>query len=385
MLHYRKRSLLKKHSKQLTLFLARSLDRGGAERQLVALAKGLAKNGHHVAVAVFYGGGVFDAELAAAGVRLINLDKRGRWDVLSFLIRLLALVRDERPTILHSYLTVPNLLTVILKLFTGDSRVVWGVRASNMDLSRYDKLSRLSYWLECRLSRFADLIIANSQAGKQYATNNGFCADKIVVIPNGIDTAFFRFDNDGRQRVRAEWKIAEDEVLVGLTARLDPMKDHSTFITAASIVAQKHHNVHFVCIGSGQDDYAGLLKQQATSLGDRLLWVGARDDMSAVYSALDIASSSSFGEGFSNTIAEAMACSRPCVVTDVGDSAWIVGNTGLVVSASNPEALAAGLLKLINLSSRDKDELGTQARIRVEQEFAIETLITRTEQMLGLT
>ncbi|MDP3332337.1 MAG: glycosyltransferase [Methylococcaceae bacterium] len=369
-----------------TLFLARSLDRGGAERQLVALAKGLATNGHQVAVAVFYAGGVFDAELAAAGVRLINLDKKGRWDVLSFLIRLLTLVRDERPVILHSYLTVPNLLTVMLKFLTHDSRIIWGVRASNMDLSRYDKLSRLSYWLECRLSRFADLIIANSQAGKQYAADNGFCADKIIVIPNGIDTAFFRFDLDGRQRVRSEWKITEDEILVGLTARLDPMKDHATFIAAANIVTQLHPNVRFVCIGSGPDGYAASLKQRAASLGYRLLWVGPRDDMSAVYSALDIASSSSsFGEGFSNTIAEAMACSRPCVVTDVGDSAWIVGNTGGVVSASNPEALATGLLKLINLSSRDKDELGSKARIRVEQEFAIETLITRTEQILGLS
>lgn len=371
--------------KKSILFLARSLDRGGAERQLVALAKGLANNGHNVAVAVLYGGGVFDAELAEAGVRLINLDKRGRWDVLPFLIRLLTIVRKERPGILHGYLTVPNLLAVFIKFFTHDLRIIWGVRASNMDLSRYDKLSRLSYWLECRLSRFADLIIANSQAGKNYATDNGFCTDKIVVIPNGIDTAFFRFDLDGRQRVRAEWKITEDEIVVGLTARFDSMKDHSTFITAARIVAQKHSNVRFVCIGSGQDDYADLLKRQAASLGDRLLWVGARDDMTAVYSALDIASSSSFGEGFSNTIAEAMACNRPCVVTDVGDSAWIIGDTGVVVSASNPEALATGLLKLINLSSHDKDELGTQARIRVEQEFAIETLITRTEQILGLS
>lgn len=367
------------------LFLARSLHRGGAERQLVVLAKGLAHQGHTVAVAVFFGGGVYEAELAEAGVRIIGLGKKGRWDILAFLSRLVRLLRKERPTVLHSYLGVPNILSTVFKPLLPGTRIVWGVRASNVDLSRYDWLSRLAYWLECRLARFADCIIANSHAGKRYAVENGFPEDKMAVIPNGIDTSYFRFDLEARQRVRSAWGVSENEILVGLAARLDPMKDHPTFLAAASRIARERHNVRFVCVGDGPAAYAEILKQQAAALGltNQLIWAGARDDMPAVYSALDIvSSSSSYGEGFSNTIAEAMACGVPCVVTNVGDSAWIVGDTGVVVAPSDLGALTHGVLKLLTMPAEQRRALGGQARSRIVAEFSIDNLVQATENVL---
>lgn len=368
------------------LFLVRSLDRGGAERQLVVLAKGLARRGHAVAVAVFFGGGVYEAELAEADVRVINLGKQGRWDVLPFLNRLVRLLRKERPAVMHSYLGVPNILATVLKPLLPGIRIVWGVRASNVDLSRYDWLSRLAYSLECRLARFADCIIANSCAGKRYAVANGFPEGKIIVIPNGIDTTYFRFDSKGRQQVRSEWALGEDEMLVGLVARLDPMKDHPSFLEAASHIARGRHDVRFVCVGDGSADYVEAIKQQAVALGliEQLIWAGARDNMPAVYSALDIATSSSFGEGFSNTIAEAMACGVPCVVTDVGDSAHIVGDLGSVVAPGDGSALAAAIQHLTNLPPAERRALGDAGRARIVSEFGLDRLVQRTEQALGL-
>lgn len=369
------------------LFLARSLDRGGAERQLVVLVKGLARQGHAVAVAVFFGGGVYEAELAEAGVRVINLGKQGRWDVLPFLNRLVRLLRKERPAVLHSYLGVPNILAAALKPLLPGTRIIWGVRASNVDLSRYDWLSRLAYSLERRLARFADCIISNSQAGKRYAVANGFSEDKIDVIPNGINTEYFRFVAEGRKKVRSAWGLDEDEVLVGLVARLDPMKDHLGFLAAAGRIARERHDVRFVCVGDGLVVYAEELKQQAATLGltNRLIWAGARDNMPAVYSALDIAvSSSSFGEGFSNTIAEAMACGVPCVVTDVGDSAHIVGDTGSVVAPGDHSALAAAIQHLIALPPEERRALGEMCRTRIVSEFDMHRLVQRTEHALGL-
>ncbi len=369
------------------LFLARSLDRGGAERQLVVLAKGLVRRGHAVAVAVFFGGGVYEAELAKTGVRVINLGKRGRWDVLPFLNRLVRFLRKERPAVMHSYLGVPNILAAVLKPLLPGTRIVWGVRASNVDLSRYDWLSRLAYVLERRLARFADRIIANSQAGKRYAVANNFPEDKIIVVPNGIDTTYFRFDPEGRHQVRSEWGLGEDEVLIGLVARLDPMKDHPTFLEAASHIARGRHDVRFVCVGEGSAGYLETIKQQAVALGliEQLILAGARDNMPAVYSALDIASSSSsFGEGFSNTIAEAMACGVPCVVTDVGDSAHIVGDTGSVVAPGDGSALAAAILNLTNLPSEERQALGDAGRARIVSEFGLDRLVQRTELALEL-
>lgn len=369
------------------LFLIRSLNRGGAERQLVVLAKGLVRRGHSIAVMVFFGGGVYETELVEAGVHVINLGKNGRWDIVPFLNRLVCLLRKERPAVLHSYLAVPNILAAVLKPLLRGTRIVWGVRASNMDLSRYDWLACFSYALERCLARFADLIIANSRAGATYAIQHGFPARRVVVIANGIDTERFRFDPQGRGRIRAGWQIREDALLIGLVARLDPMKDHAMFLQAASLLADKFPNLRFVCVGSGAPNYLENLKQMAASLdlGGRMIWTGARDDMPVVYSALDIAASSSFGEGFSNTVAEAMACGVPCVVTDVGDSALVVGNTGSVVAPGDPQALADALMHLIALPAEQRLTLGAHARDRIVAKFGVEALVTCTERILDLT
>lgn len=362
-------------------FLARSLDRGGAERQLIALAKGLAAHGHAVSIAVFYGDGDYEAGLAGSGVRLIGLHKRGRWDVAGFLFRLARIAIRERPQVLHSYLGMPNVMAALLKPLLPGTRIVWGVRASNVELFRYHWLLRLGHQLERRLSRSVDLIIANSRAGQIDAASNGFPQDKIVVIPNGIDTQYFCFDQSGRERIRAEWSVDEHEILVGLVARLDPMKDHYNFFMAAAQVACRRSDVKFVCVGDGPNGYREELMRltHQLRLNGRLIWVDGRDDMPTVYSALDVAcSSSAFGEGFSNAIGEAMACGVPCVVTQVGDSALIVGNTGVIVPPSDPAALADGMMILMERGGASS----WKCRERIVSEFGIDKLVARTGQAL---
>ena len=373
------------NSKRIVI-LARRLDQGGAQRQLIALALGLKAAGRDVHVVTFYPGGAFEKNLSGRGVPMHVPGKHGRWDAIGFLIRLARLLRGLQPDVIYSFMDVPNILAVALKPLLPSTRIVWGVRASNVDLSRYDWLARLAYALECRLANFADCIVANSDAGKRHAVANRFPEDKIVVIRNGIDTDHFRFDPDGRQRVRAEWNLGEHEILVGLIGRLDPMKDHAVFLEAASFIARERHDLRFVCAGDGEAAYADALKQQAATLGltGKLIWAGARDDMPAVCSALDIAcSSSSFGEGFSNTIAEAMACGVPCVVTDVGDSALIIGDAGCVVAPGDHRAFAAGILQLSNLPPEKRRLLGEMCRSHIVSAFGIDTLVHRTELELS--
>lgn len=367
-------------------FLIRSLNYGGAERQLVVLAKGLYDRGHDVVVMVFYPGGPLENELHDGGVRVRVLDKGGRWDVLGFLLRLVLVLREEKPDVLHGYLGVPNILAVLMKPFFRRVRVVWGVRASNMDLSRYDWFARVTYKIECRLARFADLIIANSYAGKDYAVRHGFPKDKIVVIPNGIDTERFRPAPAARARVRAEWGVPESEILIGLVARLDPMKDHPTFLKAAALLAQERADVRFVCVGDGPKDYKLGLRKMAEDLGlaNCLIWAKARGDMSSVYNALDIATSSSYSEGFSNVIAEAMACGVPCVVTDVGDSKLLLGNTGRTVLPASPQILAEALHKLIMLPKPERIAMGQLARGRILNRFSVSMLSEQTAGILLL-
>ena len=364
------------------MLLARSLDIGGTERQLVTLAKGLQQQGHDVTVAVFYVGGPLERELHESGIPVFDLRKSSRWDVLPFFIRLVRVVWKAKPRVIYGFLGTPNILTAFLKPFFPKIRMVWGVRASNMDLNRYDWLTRLSYSIECRLSRFADLIICNSRAGLEYAAAHGFPKAKMTVIPNGVDTERFKPVAVARERVRAEWGIREKEILIGLVARIDPMKDHPTFLRAAAMLAQERPDIRFVCVGDGSEPYKSESRQLANELGldGRLIWAGARHDMPAIYNALDIASSpSSFGEGFSNTITEAMACGVPCVVTDVGDSVLIAGGTGVVVPPARPDALCEGfrlMLKRLGPDIRDA------ARTSIVNRFTNDLLVTDTVKML---
>jgi len=365
--------------------LIRSLNYGGTERQLVALAKGLHERGHPVGVAVFYPNGPLEKDLREAGVPVRALDKRGRWDVLGFLWRLIRLLREERPDILHSYLVVPNLLTALVKPLFPRINMVWGVRGSNVDLRRYDWFVRTTFRLQCLFSRFPDLIIVNSQAGRCYHLTHGFPKERMVVILNGIDTQRFCPNPGARRRVRAEWGVSEDEKLVGLVGRLDPKKDHPTFLKAAALLVREREGVRFVCVGDGLADYRQELHMlgQELELAERLIWAGARDDMPAVYNALDIASSSSsYGEGFPNVVGEAMACGVPCVVTDVGDSASIVGDAGVVVPPKNHHALADGWRDMLRRLGGHRLSLSEKARARVALHFDLDTLVQKTSDLL---
>lgn len=150
------------------------------------------------------------------------------------------------------------------------------------------------------------------------------------------------------------------------------------------MLAEQREGLCFVCVGGGASAYRAELDAFALTQGitNRLIWTGPRLDMPAVLSALDIASSSSaFGEGFSNAIAESMACERPCVVTDVGDSARIVGEVGEVAPPRDPKALAGALARMLSRVDEDR-EIGRQARVRILSEFTVEHMVTRTESIL---
>jgi glycosyltransferase involved in cell wall biosynthesis len=200
------------------------------------------------------------------------------------------------------------------------------------------------------------------------------------VIHNGIDLNRFQREEAGRTRVRAEWGVLPDEILIGRIGRLDPQKDQATFLEAAARVAAERPDVRFVMVGNDrfgdQDDLAPLVDR--LKVGDRLIWAGHRSDMAAVHSAFDLCvSSSAFGEGTPNVLVEAMACGTPCVATDVGDSAKAVGEFGIVVPRRDPAALAQGILAALD-APLDRREL----RAHVSDHFSMEHLITATESAL---
>jgi glycosyltransferase involved in cell wall biosynthesis len=364
------------------VLLTRSLDLAGAERQLVTLAIGFHQRKIDVRVLVFYGGPL-ERDLREAGVPLTILEKRGRWDIFSFFRRLSGELRAAKPAIVHGYLPMPNLLALLLKpLHRG--KAVWGIRATKGGPDGHEWMAGLVEQLERKLSRFVPLLISNSQAGRLDAIEAGFPADRTIVIPNGVDLERFRRDEEGRARLRSVWRVPDDAPLIGRAGRIDPQKDYPTFLRAAAIVLQRFPNARFVCVGGGPNSRVEELKRLGNELGlsHRLIWTGPIQIMASAYSAMDIAvSSSAYGEGVPNVVAEAMACGTPVIATNVGDSAWTIGDDRFIVPIADPRALADTIMGLLDDIEAGLIDGGT-LRARVERELSMERLLDRTEQAL---
>lgn len=344
---------------------------------MVTLAKALAVDGRFDVSVVHFYPGVFERELESGGVRTVCVGKRHRWDLVGFFRRLVKAVRGFQPDVIHGYLHESNLMALFLKPWCGLPRVVWGIRDSRTDAATWGVLGRLSFRLNCLFSGAADLIIANSRAGRDYYVARGYPTQGFEVVPNGIDAERFQpgagcsADRPGPLRF-------------ALVGRLHPMKGHATFLRAMAGVPGVH-GVHGVVMGDGDAGYAQELRQLAEILGiaSRIEWRPAENNLASVYPGFDcLVSASAYGEGFSNVIGEAMACGLPVIASDVGDSAWLLGDPVQVFPAGDHELLAEQMRRVVAMCPEERAGLGLRNRRRIEQNFTVARMVERTAVLL---
>jgi glycosyltransferase involved in cell wall biosynthesis len=370
-------------------FLIPSLIAHGAERQLCELVRGLDRDRFEIHLVVSYAAGVREggdywAEAAEIpGLTLHCLNKRpGPAGHLTALPRLWRMLRRIRPDLLHGYLDA-NLPTLLVGRALSRP-VAWGIRRSSHDRTQLNRLSRTLLRVMAWLSPLVDLVIFNSEAGRDSYHAMGMRAPRMVVIPNGFDVDRFAPDEGlGREQRRA-WGIPEGAPLIGIVGRLSPVKDHPAFLRAAERLAAEWPDARFVCAGGGGKDYTESLKAMAASLGiaDRVIWPGACGDMPPVYNALTVLLLSSAEEGFPNVLGEAMACGVPCVTTQVGDAAALVGGTGLVVPRGDDAAMAAAVSALLREPADAATARGRECRSRICASFSTAALARNTEEAL---
>ncbi len=362
------------------LFLIRSLNVGGAERQLLTLVDALDRTSFNPVIVKFYSGGTLLPEFEKRGIRVETAGKSGRWDIFSFVSNLTKIIRAEKPDILCSYLVAANLLALIFRDFWKVPHVITSIRHSFLRKEDYDWTASFMYWVEDHLSFRADRVIINSFVGARQAEERGIPSSKIVVIPNGIDTDRFVPSANLREETRRKLGYSSLDMVIGMVGRLDPVKDHSTFIKASAYLIDKNPHFRFLIVGDGSDDYSNRIRSEISRAGlDTVFQIlPAERDPVPVYNALDICVSASVGEGFSNVIAEAMSCGVPSVVTDVGDSGMIVGETGRVIPAGDPEQMGRALTQLSEMTSGDRMSLGLKARQRIQSEFSVVKMVSAT-------
>ena len=232
----------------------------------------------------------------------------------------------------------------------GVSAIAWNIRCSSMEMAHYRRMSTIVLRALVPLSGLPHVVLANSHRGIQVHKELGYTPRRWLYIPNSLDLDEFRPDRRAKTQICSELGLRQDTRLIGLMARFHPMKDHANFIAAATILAADDPSLHFVLAGLWVDSNNSEVRRlvESTGLPHRFHLLGQRHDVSRITAALDLAcSSSAFGEGSSNAIAEAMACGVPCVVTDVGDSAFIVQNTGKVVPPKDTPAFAQACRELL--------------------------------------
>lgn len=333
----------------------------------------------HLVVSMTDQGAVAD-ELRAAGIEVRHLGlQRGQvaaWPVAT--VR--RWVHDWNADVLQTWMYHADLLGTAVRLTGARPRLVWNLRASNIDMRQYRPLSGWTRSLCARLSRWPVLVIANSDAGVQAHTALGYRPRAWEVVPNGIDTDEFAPRPLLRHAVRASMGIPDEAVVVGVTARYDPMKGHDVLARVATTWLPTRPDVHVVVAGAGVQwdapDYAAVAAAAPGVVG-RVHLLGLRHDVADLWAACDVACSPSHGEGFANAIAEAMACGVPVVATDAGDSSVIVGNPTCLVPVGDPAALAAGLDRLTSLPRADRERLGQAARHRVISEYGLARVASR--------
>lgn len=366
------------------LWLISGLGYGGAEMMLYKLLSCMDRTRFTAQVISMIDPGPFSGKIQELGVPLWSLGMRRGIPNPMNVVRLANWLRQARPDVIQTWMYHADLMGGLAAKLAGRIPVAWGIRHSNLSKQGNRRLTiytmkmcaQMSKWLPTR-------IVCCSEASQRVHTALGYASQKMVVIPNGFDLSAFKTDSVARESIRAELRIPADAPLIGLFGRFDLQKDHRNFVCAAALLHRSRPDVHFLLCGDDvtweNDQLRGWIEKAGIRKHCALL--GTRDDMPRLTAALDIASSSSFGEGFPNVIGEAMACGVPCVVTDVGDCALIVGQTGRVVPPQNAKELANALGELVELGTDGRSQLGAAARRRILQYFNLPDIVARYENL----
>lgn len=357
------------------LVFSTGLATGGAERMLVKLVSRLHGRSCEFAIVSLLDAGTQGPALRDLGVPVAALQIRRPLTLAALPLRLGWCVSRFRPDVIQGWMYHGNLAATIARRLAGSpARLFWGIRQTFYGMAQERPLTRLVIRTNAALSAAPHRVVYNSTLSRAQHAAAGFRDGRGIVIPNGFDTDQFGPNPAHRAAVRRRLGIPEHAEVVGLVARDHPMKDHANFLAAAGRVAQARPDVAFVLAGTGIDASNARLEALLVQAGlqGRARLLGEVADVQQLYPAFDVlVLSSAWGEAFPNVLGEALACAVPCVATDVGDAAAIVGEAGLVVPPADSERLATAIVEVLKLGPDGRRALGEAGRERVERHYSI--------------
>ena len=356
-----------------------SLNDGGAEAVLYRLCKHDHVNHHHVVS--LWSAGKYGPMLGALGIKVTALDMSPGWPSPLAFIGLVKLLRREKPDVVQTWMYHGDLFGGFASKVAGVRSVVWGIHHTTLAPGKSKKttiwiaklLAELSWWLPAR-------IVVCAQRAMDVHEALGYNRSKMRFIPNGYDLADFQAGLDSQGEMKASVVPDQSIPLIGTVGRFDPQKDHGNLLDALSILRDRGIQFQCVLVGTGLDSSNQKIVEWINQRGldDYVQLLGKRNDIPKVMNALDLhVLPSAYGEAFPNVVSEAMACGTLCVVTDVGDAAYIVGETGWVVPPRDANALAGAISAAIEEVSDfgKSNECSLRARSRIQENFSIERMV----------
>ncbi len=360
------------------LHLIQGLDIGGLEIMVINLLERLDRARYRPAVCCFDTLGSLAPQLSEKGIE-VHLLKRNPGVDLFYIVRLARFLRKTNTQILHLHNPTAFFYGALAGKLAGIPHIIYTEHGRDFSSSRKVKFANRM------LSRLVDKIVTVAKFGKCYLVEEeGVSEGRITTIHNGIDGMRFGLVPD-KPELRSSLGLKEDQVVIGIVARLDPIKNHAVLLKAMQQVAASKPNAILLVIGDGP--LRGDLESQSKVLGleSNVRFLGARQDVPDLLHLLDLFVLCSHSEGLSLTLIEACAAAKPIIATDVGGNSEVVehGVNGLIVPSDQPEALAKAMMDLLD----DPDEarcMGKLGRQKFEQEFTVDGMVQAYEALYSL-
>jgi glycosyltransferase involved in cell wall biosynthesis len=360
------------------------LNVGGAEMMLRRLINSYSgeTNYEHIVVSLT-DVGVIGQQLKRDGIHVEGLGMRSLFDIVSVLLRLIQIIRRLAPDVVQTWMYHADLLGGLAARLAGHNNVIWGVHST--DVRAGGSCSTMLVMRACALlSRWVpNTILCVAEVSRQVHVSAGYFAPRTVVIPNGIDISKLISNDSKRMEIRRKFGFKNEHVVIGTLGRFNPAKDYENFVAAAGILAKKYPHVRFMMVGNRLDAENAVLIEwiEKTGFQDRFALLGERSDAPDCLASMDIFCLSSRSEALPTVVIEAMGMGLPCVATNVGDTAALIEDVGIVVPKENPAALAAGLERVMEMPANYLCAISRKGKERVRENFTIEQARDRIETL----
>jgi glycosyltransferase involved in cell wall biosynthesis len=354
---------------------------GGTELNAVRTAERLDRSRFSVSVVCLRDSGPLMQRYAQAGIPVHAFPLSSLWGPSGLRqgLRLWGLLRSQRTEIVHSHDAYTSVFGTLWARMAGVRGVIASRRSWHSPhlQGRIMRANRFAY-------RLADRVVGNSPSvARLVETEGGVPSSRVVTIPNFLDPqAYDAIPSDERARMLGELDVPEGAFIVGIVARLTPVKDHSTLLRAVASLKARISTLHVILVGDGPERPRLTEETKALGIEQMVHFAGERPPAPNLHGLFDVSVLCSTSEAFPNSILEAMAAARPVVATNVGGNPDAVreGETGLLVPSADADALASAIFRLYSEPAL-RTSFGAVGRANAETGYGAPAVIEQVERL----